>query len=140
MANRKVAFCTTFYTDKPDELPKEPTGYERRLRRKRSPGRWLHLSTMTCRDFSKDSYDYRDAQFQLSDKGRTYNPATFEKKLFAPKNKFQKTEFRKIELAPGKLSNQNKKVFRNMTESSMGTFTNSETFQSNQQLLVKTQK
>lgn len=129
MANRKVAFCSTFYTEKTLEPTKELTSYERRLKRKRSPGRWLHLSSMTCRDFSNKSYDYHDTHFKLSDKGRTYNPASYESQKLKPQNKFQKTELRFIEFQPGKTRADNRKVFSQMTESSVGNYALSEIYQ-----------
>ena len=50
---------------------------------------------MTCRDFSKFSYDYRDGAPDLSDRGRFYKYNAIEKpKLLPEKTKFNKSELR----------------------------------------------
>ena len=95
MAYTKFAFASTFKTDVPDPRPTPVNPYQQKLRTKREPGRWLGLSSMTCRDFSKFSYDYRDGAPDLSDRGRFYRYNAIEKpKLIPDRTKLNKTELR----------------------------------------------
>ena len=123
MSYKKVAFLGTFKTDRPDPKPKEVSVYQMKKSKKIASAKWMHVSSLSCRDFSKNSYDYRDQHFVLSDEGITYELPPHLKAIYQKHNDFQKTEFRKIPLKPGKLRNEHKKTFRNMTESSLETLT-----------------
>lgn len=123
MSFKKVAFLTTYKTDVPDQPEPVKSTYERKKPTKLVPAAWTSMSTLTCRDFSKNSYDYKDMHFLLSDEGITYSLPPHLQTVYKRSSSFQKTEFRKLPLKPGKLRNENKKVFHAMSESSGKTFT-----------------
>mmetsp|Transcript_20853 Transcript_20853/g.38704 ORF Transcript_20853/g.38704 Transcript_20853/m.38704 type:complete len:146 (+) Transcript_20853:1-438(+) len=115
----KVAFLTSFKPSTPDPPAPKSDSYEKRLRRKRSPGRWQHLTTLTCRDFTKDTYDYRDTAPHLYDRGRFYKPCTAEANVIVErKDRFSRTELRHLNFSPGKLRADNRTVFPSQTVSS----------------------
>ena len=123
MSFKKVAFLKSFTTDKPDPQPEKPSAYQRKNKLKTPSASWMFVSTMTCRDFSKDSYNYRDKNFILSDEGITYELPSHLKAVYEKKDKFSKTEFRKLPLNPGKLRNENKKQFPQMSYSNFQVIT-----------------
>jgi len=116
MAIRKVGFQTTYYTDKPDPVVPEKSVYERKPPKKRPKGRWLHLSSMSCRDFSKDTFDYKDLSFKLSDQGRTYQLS----RCNLPTSKKQ---FKQFNFKPPKLHFETRSVNLPMRQSSWASLT-----------------
>ena len=123
MSFKKVAFLGTFTTDKADPEPEKVSVYQKKSEKKVSSAKWMAMSTLTCRDFSKDSYDYRDKNFILSDEGLTFELPPHLKEVYLRKNAFEKTEFRKLPLKPAKFRNEHKKTFRQMSESSLENIT-----------------
>ena len=123
MSYKKVAFFSTFTTDKPDPQPEPVSVYQRKPQKTEVPDIWVHMSAMTCRDFSKNTYSYRDKHFSLTEEGITYELPPHLRGIYEKNNQFQRTEFRKLPLKPGKLRNQNKKTFRYMSASSLDTIT-----------------
>lgn len=115
----KIAFASTFKPLVSDPILPKPNTYEKRCRRKRSPGRWQHLSTLSCRDFTKVTYDYRDTAPHLADRGRFYKPCTAETAVLRERNdKFSKTELRHLNFSPGKLRAECRTIFPAQTVSS----------------------
>ena len=122
MSIKKVAFLTTYKTDTPDQPEPVKSSYERKKPTKVPSAALTSMSTLTCRDFTKNSYDYRDKNFLLSDQGLTFQLPPHLQSIYKRSNSFQKTEFRKLPLKPGKLRNENKRIFKVMHESSGETF------------------
>jgi hypothetical protein len=123
MAHKKVAFLTTYKTDETEPKPKAISVYQRKTEKPVKLEDWNFMSSMTCRNFSKDSYGYRDKFFVLSDQGITYNLPKHLSLIYTPDNQFQSTELRKIKFKPGKLNGNNKKIFKSMTDSSFNAIT-----------------
>lgn len=115
----QVAFFVTYRPTKPDPPPPKASPYEKRLRQKRSPGRWQKVTSLSCRDFTKNTYDYRDTAPHLADRGRFYKPCTAEANVIpARKDKFSTTQLRHLNFTPGKLQSEHRKVFPEQTVSS----------------------
>jgi hypothetical protein len=93
MATTKVAFLST-WKNKNLKPPKQENPFEEKNRRKRSPGRWLGLSAMSCRDFTKNKCDYRDGAPDLSDRGRFFPFNQHDKPLFHRPIKFEERKGR----------------------------------------------
>lgn len=123
MSFKKVAFLTTFAADTPDPEPEKASVYQKKKPTKVPSAAWMHMSTLSCRDFTKNTYNYRDMHFSLADEGITYSLPPHLSQVYKKTDNFQKTEFRKLPLKPGKFSSDKRKVFRNMSESSMKAYT-----------------
>jgi hypothetical protein len=126
MSFKKVAFWTAFRTDQPDPQPEEASVYQKKKRLGVKKAQWMAMSTLSCRDFTKSSYDYRDKNFILADEGISYELPKHLGEVYRKQNEFEKTEFRKVPLKPGKFRNENKTIYRPMHESSGETFTHVE--------------
>lgn len=121
MAAKKIAFSTTYKPTQPDQPAKERDPYQPKKPIQRPNARWLSLSTMTCRDFSKNKYDYRDLNFQTSDSGLVYELPKPLQKLSKPEGKFYNTELRFVNFKPNSTFNAKKSVNLGNTVSSQGT-------------------
>lgn len=130
MAAKKIAFATTYRGAYPDSPSKQQDPYECKKPIKRSNARWLSLSTMSCRDFSKDRYDYKDLNFQTSDSGIVYNLPKTLQKLQKPEGKFYSTELRFVNFKPNSKFNSHKNVKLSNTVSSQGSFYGSSLYSS----------
>jgi hypothetical protein len=77
---------------------------------------------MTCTDFGKTSYDYRDGAPDLSDRGRFYNLNQRDRKAFGPPKaatrKFGTKELRYVQFNDHPWYSYNKNVRRDMRASS----------------------
>jgi hypothetical protein len=120
MAAKKIGFSTTYKPAQPDPPAKEKDPYQPKKPIKRPSSRWLSLSTMTCRDFSKNKYDYRDLNFQTSDSGLVYELPKPLSKLSKPEGKFYNTELRFLNFKPNSTFNSKKSVNVRSTVSSQG--------------------
>jgi hypothetical protein len=122
MSFTKVAFQTHFKTDVADKQPPKPNVYNRKKPQKVAYSKWMSMSTLSCRDFTKNTYDYRDKHFILTDEGLTFKQPAHLSKIYERSSSFEKSEFRKLPLKPGKLRNENKKIFSEMYVSCGETF------------------
>jgi len=120
MAAKKIAFSTTYKPAQPDPPAKEKDPYQSKKPIRRPNARWLSLSTMTCREFSKNKYDYRDLNFQTSDSGLVYELPKSLQKLSKPEGKFYHTELRFLNFKPNSKFNLKKSVNVRSTVSSQG--------------------
>ena len=102
--------------------PRPPTvsdTYKQRLSQSRPKGKWLGLTQLTCRDFSRDSYEYRDLHFAMSDQGWRYPVPTCLQGVYTCGGE----ELRKTDLGERKWRNAGKRVQGKMRASSTAMMT-----------------
>ena len=123
MSITKIGFLTHYKPTKPDPVPETPDKYARAKAKAVEKASWMSMSGLSCRDFSKNTYNYRDKHFVLAEEGQTFPLPSHLNQIYVRSSSFQKSEFRKLPLKPGKLQNSNKKVFHEMRVTSAETFT-----------------
>lgn len=112
-----VVFFKTFPARPQPPAVSDP--YKQRLSQSRPKGKWLGLTQLTCRDFSRDSYEYKDLHFSMSDQGWRYPVPTCLQGVYNSKGK----ELRKTDLGPRKWRNAGKTVEGKMRASSTAMMT-----------------
>ena len=96
--------------------------YQSRHPQSRPKGKWLGLTQLTCRDFSKDTYEYRDLHYSMGDQGWRYRVPSCLQGVYQCGGK----ELRKTDLGPGKWRNEGRTVQDKMRTSSTAMMTLSE--------------
>lgn len=96
--------------------------YKPRHTQPRPKGKWLGLTQLTCRNFSKDTYEYRDLHYSLGDQGWRYPVPSCLQGVYQCGGE----ELRKTDLGPRKWRNEGRSVQSKMRASSTAMMTLSE--------------
>lgn len=112
-----VVFFRTYPAHPP--RAQSPDTYQHRKTQARPKGKWLGVSAMTCRDFTKDTYEYRDLHYCLEDQGWRFPVPACLQSLAVPLG----TELRKTNLGERKWRNEGKRLQAKMRASSTAMIT-----------------